>query len=109
MLFFFQAEDGIRDKLVTGVQTCALPISFSRGRHRLVDARPRTSATVPRRGRQGVQAFCRQGVLSSRSPRYGSLCEISVRTATENRLLFPAPQTIRQVDHSSTLCPCKGD
>ena len=26
-LFFFQAEDGIRDDLVTGVQTCALPIS----------------------------------------------------------------------------------
>src|SRR2546425_7494122 len=26
--FFFQAEDGIRDKLVTGVQTCALPISL---------------------------------------------------------------------------------
>src|SRR5229473_6196043 len=25
--FFFQAGDGIRDKLVTGVQTCALPIS----------------------------------------------------------------------------------
>src|SRR5260370_8570463 len=27
--FFFQAEDGIRDSSVTGVQTCALPISFS--------------------------------------------------------------------------------
>src|SRR5947208_8831323 len=26
MSFFFQAEDGIRDDLVTGVQTCALPI-----------------------------------------------------------------------------------
>ena len=25
-VFFFQAEDGIRDRLVTGVQTCALPI-----------------------------------------------------------------------------------
>src|SRR2546428_4908138 len=25
-LFFFQAEDGIRDLIVTGVQTCALPI-----------------------------------------------------------------------------------
>ena len=25
--FFFQAEDGIRDTEVTGVQTCALPIS----------------------------------------------------------------------------------
>src|SRR5205823_12067917 len=27
-IFFFQAEGGIRDKLVTGVQTCALPISL---------------------------------------------------------------------------------
>src|SRR2546421_4936571 len=26
VLFFFQAEDGIRDLIVTGVQTCALPI-----------------------------------------------------------------------------------
>ena len=26
IFFFFQAEDGIRDDLVTGVQTCALPI-----------------------------------------------------------------------------------
>src|SRR5438046_9824821 len=30
MLFFFQAEDGIRDWSVTGVQTCALPISLAR-------------------------------------------------------------------------------
>src|SRR2546425_7839714 len=30
VIFFFQAEDGIRDKLVTGVQTCALPISRMR-------------------------------------------------------------------------------
>src|SRR5699024_11424020 len=28
MFFFFQAEDGIRDRNVTGVQTCALPILF---------------------------------------------------------------------------------
>src|SRR5258708_36477357 len=28
VFFFFQAEDGIRDDLVTGVQTCALPISM---------------------------------------------------------------------------------
>src|SRR5699024_12178122 len=27
LCFFFQAEDGIRDRNVTGVQTCALPIS----------------------------------------------------------------------------------
>src|SRR2546429_5189226 len=29
VVFFFQAEDGIRDVAVTGVQTCALPISTS--------------------------------------------------------------------------------
>src|SRR5699024_11659172 len=28
LCFFFQAEDGIRDRNVTGVQTCALPIWF---------------------------------------------------------------------------------
>src|SRR2546422_6371320 len=28
IFFFFQAEDGIRDVAVTGVQTCALPISL---------------------------------------------------------------------------------
>src|SRR5262249_58899972 len=31
-VFFFQAEDGIRDWSVTGVQTCALPISPDRER-----------------------------------------------------------------------------
>src|SRR5690606_40582238 len=31
LFFFFQAEDGIRDFHVTGVQTCALPISRSDG------------------------------------------------------------------------------
>src|SRR2546429_3359827 len=30
IIFFFQAEDGIRDVAVTGVQTCALPISAIR-------------------------------------------------------------------------------
>src|SRR5690606_39655703 len=30
LYFFFQAEDGIRDFHVTGVQTCALPISLHR-------------------------------------------------------------------------------
>src|SRR6266496_6075227 len=32
LFFFFQAEDGIRDLYVTGVQTCALPISAARAR-----------------------------------------------------------------------------
>src|SRR5438132_11668230 len=32
--FFFQAEDGIRDHCVTGVQTCALPIYLAAARRR---------------------------------------------------------------------------
>src|SRR2546430_5191480 len=39
MFFFFQAEDGIRDLTVTGVQTCALPISAA--------ASPSFRATTP--------------------------------------------------------------
>src|SRR5688572_32668817 len=35
--FFFQAEDGIRDLTVTGVQTCALPISFDSALDRACD------------------------------------------------------------------------
>src|SRR5712664_4785759 len=42
--FFFQAEDGIRDLIVTGVQTCALPISDVR-------RRPGISGQVRRRSR----------------------------------------------------------
>src|SRR5829696_9310806 len=34
MYFFLQAEDGIRDWSVTGVQTCALPICTAAGRRR---------------------------------------------------------------------------
>src|SRR5256885_10859808 len=41
VFFFFQAEDGIRDYKVTGVQTCALPISItSRRAGRGFDPRP---------------------------------------------------------------------
>src|SRR2546428_1306229 len=42
--FFFQAEDGIRDLIVTGVQTCALPIC---------------PAELRERGRSGLPKFCR--------------------------------------------------
>src|SRR5699024_12134833 len=52
LLLFFQAEDGIRDRNVTGVQTCALPISLARadGPARSRCRRPRTAAPVPHAG-----------------------------------------------------------
>src|SRR5206468_4572201 len=42
IVFFFQAEDGIRDLIVTGVQTCALPIWPERS------AEPRSPASSTR-------------------------------------------------------------
>src|SRR2546430_8698537 len=45
-IFFFQAEDGIRDLTVTGVQTCALPIStYHESEHEPRD-RPAHSSTL---------------------------------------------------------------
>src|SRR2546429_2210487 len=44
IVFFFQAEDGIRDVAVTGVQTCALPILC--GRRLYGDALLSASASV---------------------------------------------------------------
>src|SRR5438552_3092759 len=52
--FFFQAEDGIRDDLVTGVQTCALPIFLRAGRQ----SSTRVAALSGRRGR-APQLFSR--------------------------------------------------
>src|SRR2546429_455746 len=44
--FFFQAEDGIRDVAVTGVQTCALPILL-----------PRASPVLPSARKPGARSF----------------------------------------------------
>src|SRR6266446_7567245 len=51
--FFFQAEDGIRDYKVTGVQTCALPISsWPPGQPRVVNAPASTPTTAMRRSEE---------------------------------------------------------
>src|SRR2546430_12229632 len=56
LFFFFQAEDGIRDLTVTGVQTCALPI-WRAG----VDLAPsKTSSSETRRNAQRARAAGRQ-------------------------------------------------
>src|SRR2546429_7016767 len=52
VVFFFQAEDGIRDVAVTGVQTCALPISVF-----LFAERPRTQRQPPARARHAGRAL----------------------------------------------------
>src|SRR2546422_10162358 len=53
--FFFQAEDGIRDVAVTGVQTCALPISDSRFRVSRTGRRARRRHAVLSLGKRGAR------------------------------------------------------
>src|SRR5437667_3856733 len=48
--FFFQAEDGIRDRDVTGVHTCALPISRRPHRRPPLGAQPRQAPLKTRTG-----------------------------------------------------------
>src|SRR3989454_4626854 len=71
MFFFFQAEDGIRDYKVTGVQTCALPI-WQRRRARdaaplsqpLRVRRPRTRRLRPQHDRDGGGRLLREHLSS---------------------------------------------
>src|SRR5690348_14797451 len=64
MTFFFQAEDGIRAGRVTGVQTCALPISPACGaRHRASASSRRRRTTTSTRSR-----IWRSSFMISRTP-----------------------------------------
>src|SRR2546422_4847862 len=62
--FFFQAEDGIRDVAVTGVQTCALPISWTAHKRTLqpisLNMSPPTNAGWARSIIMIPQKFCGQ-------------------------------------------------
>src|SRR6266436_9319651 len=60
--FFFQAEDGIRDVAVTGVQTCALPICRSGNRGRARPYRSRSLALRRSTDPQIGRASCRERV-----------------------------------------------
>src|SRR5271169_6989874 len=65
-LFFFQAEDGIRDATVTGVQTCALPILWA----------PASSTVFWRRGmeRLPLPMRCAKSPWRSEERRVGKEC-----------------------------------
>src|SRR5207253_7286835 len=75
VFFFFQAEDGIRDGHVTGVQTCALPIF--RGRNRVARVAQALLADLdaePRRLPSRQRPQRRVGVDRSEERRVGKEC-----------------------------------
>src|SRR5206468_5729428 len=65
LFFFFQAEDGIRDLIVTGVQTCALPISRDR------EGRPGAARRRAGRAQPVAQPRARDGAARG-GPRSGA-------------------------------------
>src|SRR5256886_17659942 len=79
--FFFQAEDGIRDLTVTGVQTCALPIS-GRGRLFRKAYRLRDQAIPRRAGWNGARRGSRDARLQ------GGLLGENPSLKNQNRGLF---------------------
>src|SRR6266436_7131816 len=66
IFFFFQAEDGIRDVAVTGVQTCALPISGGLGARRLPGGDRRTHPDAEATARRGRTADGRHPGVTAR-------------------------------------------
>src|SRR3989441_10886195 len=81
--FFFQAEDGIRDKLVTGVQTCALPISA-----KPADAPLRV---LPAQRQAGPRAARRGGALSSGQRRGARAPELDGRRLRAGHVALRGP------------------
>src|SRR5438034_4373995 len=78
IVFFFQAEDGIRDHCVTGVQTCALPIFACT--HTCLPVRqdfatPRGTALIVNNGAAGMPNF--------RDTRFGVATRIASASSTQ--------------------------
>src|SRR2546427_9404209 len=87
LIFFFQAEDGIRDLTVTGVQTCALPIFDSVPDPEITQEQlaltndfvrflaPPTPARLDATGRRGRELFSQIGCAArSEERRVGKEC-----------------------------------
>src|SRR2546430_7554398 len=83
-IFFFQAEDGIRDLTVTGVQTCALPISALRAAHDPGDGGSGPRRNGPTTGRDRVRQ--RDGIEDGRGHRGGGEVPGAPRRSEERRV-----------------------
>src|SRR5699024_11879654 len=103
VLFSFQAEDGIRDRNVTGVQTCALPLSSAVATEMVETAGPseRSLGTDPDTGYELVAMDGRYGPyvtqvipdLRSEERRVGKECQSEVLRYRQQRTAHCHRQT----------------
>src|SRR5699024_10902354 len=104
LYFFFQAEDGIRDRNVTGVQTCALPISDAD--EQLWDDRSGCAAPGHHSG-----AFLRYGTIDA-SGFLSHQCAIRglgdqlQRLRGPVRWYHPAARRVAHPTHRQSVFPC---
>src|SRR2546429_6016524 len=105
VFFFFQAEDGIRDVAVTGVQTCALPISSGLPVCAAISVsrlfREESSASYASRccSRNASRSCRENGNLPSR----GGNCSKNVRLRSRMRCVFRSNEGARSEEHTSEL------
>src|SRR5437867_6563459 len=84
-VFFFQAEDGIRDRTVTGVQTCALPIFASTPRNWCrCDRRRINSAKPPRLGMDPAGSGRSEEHTSELQSPYDLVCRLLLEKKKNN-------------------------
>src|SRR5690606_40228160 len=105
--FFFQAEDGIRDFHVTGVQTCALPISGLDQDRRSARHLPLQQRYPAGRGRQGDHRLRCRAWLTLRRPerkrseerRVGKECRSRGSRSTERKKVKQRVVEVDIIDH----------
>src|SRR5438105_7443944 len=111
--FFFQAEDGIRDPLVTGVQTCALPISIRHNRCSccLGSWRSRSASRASRASRSALGCISSPTSCSlSRSPcRASRLSRSSVPVSPSGWVRHSSPAPHPEASESLRNKPRRGE
>src|SRR5256885_10739676 len=101
-LFFFQAEDGIRDYKVTGVQTCALPILIHGAQKVPWDRSGFNYALVRTPSRRNTGSCAAATVRAVRPSEPHSHVAISdvAHAQQEGAKLAPTPQESRTLDYT---------
>src|SRR5438552_5306373 len=109
IFFFFQAEDGIRDDLVTGVQTCALPICQGRRR---AHGRPVPAGRQQRRGRERMSTpgslLIQNGRVIDPANQVDAIADVLIEGTTIKRVgpKLAAPEGVETVDVTGkVVCP----